>query len=165
MGDQPVPHDEDGHRDPGPVDRPVDCRPYRGPPTKAPASIGEGSQAQVPSTSAKVGDRAALPAAVGSCRYRPILQGQDPQGGGRQVLVVRGRKEIDPTPPIHRVQGLAPPDHEAMEGHREGVRVESPKGPLSQVALEEEGHGGGVKVPAGHQGGVRQHQGEAPEGV
>ena len=97
------------------------------------------------------------------CRATPLSaapQGQTPQGGGRQVLVVRGRKETNPPPPVHRVQGLAPPaDHEAVEGYRVGVRVETPKGPLGQVALEGEGHGGGFGIPKGHQGGA-----SAPEG-
>ena len=53
------------------------------------------------------------------------------------MLVVWGRKEIGPSPPVYRVQGLASSDHEAVEGYREGVRVETPKSPLSQVAWKE----------------------------
>ena len=48
------------------------------------------------------------------CQAMPLSvhasQGQDPQGGGCQVLVVRGRKGTDPPPPVHGVQGLAAPD-------------------------------------------------------
>ena len=59
------------------------------------------------------------------------------------MLMVRGREETDPSPPsVCRVRGLAPLDHEAVEGYRVGVRVEAPKAPLGQVALEREGHGG-----------------------
>ena len=67
--------------------------------------------------------------------------------------MVRGRKETDLPRPVHKVQGLAASDHEVVEGYREGVRVESPKGPLGQMALEE-GQGGGFKVPEGHRSGV-----------
>ena len=67
-------------------------------------------------------------------RQWPMPQGQDPQVGGRQVLMVRGRTETDPLSPVHRVQGLAPLDYEAVEGDREGVRVGRPKS-LGQVAL------------------------------
>ena len=77
---------------------------------------------------------------------------------------MRGGKETDPSPPVHGVQGPAPSDHEAVEGYREGVRVGTPKGPFGQVALEGEGHGGGLEVPEGHQGVVHQHQEEAPGG-
>ena len=45
------------------------------------------------------------------------------------MLVVRGRKATDPPPPFHGVQGLVAPDQEAVEGHREGAWVETPKSP------------------------------------
>ena len=69
-------------------------------------------------------------------------------------MPVRQRKETDPLPPLHRVQGLAPSDHKAMKGYREGVRVETPEAPRSQVAVEGEGHESGFEVPEGYQGGV-----------
>ena len=52
--------------------------------------------------------------------------------------MVRGRKAADPPPPLHRVQGLAAPDQEVMEGHREDSRAEASKGALRQVAVEGE---------------------------
>ena len=70
------------------------------------------------------------------------------------MLVVRGRKEADPPPPLHRVQSLAPTDRKAMEVYMEGVRVEAPKSPLCQVALEGEGHRSGLEALEGYQGRV-----------
>ena len=43
------------------------------------------------------------------------------------------RKETDPPPSLHGVQGLDAPDQEAMGGRREGSRVEAPQGTLGQV--------------------------------
>ena len=71
-----------------------------------------------------------LPASVRPRGGRPIPEGQDPKGGGRQVLVVRGRKAADLPSPVYGVQGLVPSDYKAMEGHREGPQVEVSKGPL-----------------------------------
>ena len=51
------------------------------------------------------------------------------------MLVVRGRKAAGPPPDIHGVQGLVTPDQEVVEGHREGARVGTPKGPLGQAAV------------------------------
>ena len=59
------------------------------------------------------------------------------------MLVAWGGKETGPPSPVHGVQGLTPSDHEAVEGYMEGVRAKTPKGPLGQVDLEGEGHGGG----------------------
>ena len=75
-----------------------------------------------------------------------------------------GEGKADPLPPFHGVQGLAPSDHEAVERYREGVWVEIPKSPLSQVAVGGEGHGGGFGVLRGHQCGVHQRQKGAPGG-
>ena len=47
--------------------------------------------------------------------------------------------------------GLTPADMAVVEGHKEGLRVETPKGPLGQVALEGDGHGGSLRVLEGHQ--------------
>ena len=127
--------------------------------TKIPPPFRKGTQARAPSTDAKVGGRTVLSAAVGPRRYRPIPQGQDPQGGGRQVLVMQGRKETDPSPPFCGVQGLAPSDQRAVEGDRK-----HPRAPLAEGPLGGEGHGGGFEVPEGHQGGVYQHQKEASGG-
>ena len=41
-----------------------------------------------------------------------------------------------------------------MEGCREGIRVETPKGPLSQAIVEEEGDGGGAQFSAGYNCGM-----------
>ena len=43
-------------------------------------------------------------------------------------MVVRGRKAADPPPPLNGMPGLGAPDQKAMEGYREGMRVEKPKG-------------------------------------
>ena len=64
--------------------------------------------------------------------------------------MVRRRKETDPPPLVHGVQGLAAPDHEVVEGYRESVRVETPKGPLGQVAVEGENHGSGFGIHKRH---------------
>ena len=58
------------------------------------------------------------------------------------TTVVWERKEIDPPPSLHGVQGLDAPDQEAMGGRREGSRVEAPQGTLGQVAVEGEICGG-----------------------
>ena len=57
------------------------------------------------------------------------------------MLVVRGRKETDPPPPVYGAQGLGAPDQEAVEGHMEGPRVETPQGPLGQAVMEGKVHG------------------------
>ena len=51
-----------------------------------------------------------------------------------------------------------------MEGNREGAWAGTSEGPLWQVALEGEVHGGGFGFLEEHQGRVRQHQKEAPGG-
>ena len=38
-----------------------------------------------------------------------------------------------------------------MEGDREGVRVEAPKGPLGQAPVEGKGNGSSFGLPAGHE--------------
>ena len=43
--------------------------------------------------------------------------------------------------------GLVAPGQGAMGGGREGARVEEPKGPLGQVAVEGEVYGGGFGIP------------------
>ena len=70
--------------------------------------------------------------------------------------MVRGRKEAVPLPPIYGVQGVGASDQEAVEGHREGQRVETPQGPLGQVVVEREVHGGGVGVPRQYKSGLYQ---------
>ena len=70
------------------------------------------------------------------------------------MLVVRRKKETDPLPPLHGVQGLTPPDRKALERYREGVWVKTSKGSLGQVALEGESHGDGFEVLERYQGGV-----------
>ena len=81
------------------------------------------------------------------------------------MLVVRGREAADPPPSAHRVEGLALSDQKAIEGHREGVRVETPKSPFGQMAMEGEGHRGGVSFFGRHQGGVHHHQEEARRSI
>ena len=154
MGDQPVPHDKSSHRNLDPVDRPVDRRAHRRPPTEVPPPTREGPQTQAPPTGPEVSGRAILPAAVRPCHDRPLPQGQDPQGGGRQVLVVRGRKATDPPPPVHGAQGLAAPDQAVVEGHREGTLVETPKSPLRQMAVEGKVYGDGFGFPGKYKGWV-----------
>ena len=61
-------------------------------------------------------------------------------------MIGAGGVGADPSPLVHGVQGLAHPDLKVVEGDKEGVRVEIPKGPLSQVAVEGEGHRGGLGV-------------------
>ena len=80
------------------------------------------------------------------------------------MLVVWGRKTADPPPPLHGVQGLAAPDQETVERNREGTWVGASEGPLGQVALEGEVHGGGFSFLKEYQGRVHQHQKEAPGG-
>ena len=41
------------------------------------------------------------------------------------MLVVRGRKEADPPPPLYGVPGADAPDQEAMEGYRVRAGVET----------------------------------------
>lgn len=70
----------------------------------------------------------------------------------------------DRLPPLHGMQGLAPPDHKVVEGYREDVWVETPEAPLGQVAVERESHGAGSEIPEGHQGRMHQQQKGAPGG-
>ena len=52
------------------------------------------------------------------------------------MLVVPGRKETDPPPPVYGVQGMGTPDQEVVEGHREGPGVETFQSPFGQVVVE-----------------------------
>ena len=70
------------------------------------------------------------------------------------MLVVRGRKAADLPPPVYGVLSLAAADSAAMEGYREGLRVEIPRGPLGQVAVEGEAYGGHVGFSGRHEGGA-----------
>ena len=66
-------------------------------------------------------------------------------------------------PPLRQVPGVGPLDQEAVEGHREGVRVEALKGPLGQVVVGWEDNGGSLGFLAGYQG--RAHGDDrTPEG-
>ena len=49
------------------------------------------------------------------------------------MLVVRGRKAVDPPSPFHRVQGLVAQDHdqEVVENHREAHGWKYPRAPRS----------------------------------
>ena len=66
------------------------------------------------------------------------------------MLVVQGRKATDQLPPFYGAQGIVAPDQEDVEGNREGARVETSKGPLSQVAVEGEVHRGCFRFVEGH---------------
>ena len=79
-------------------------------------------------------------------------------------MVVWGKKETDPSLPFCGVQGLAPLDQKAVDGYREGLRTETPKGPLGQMAVAGEVHRGGFGVLEEYQGRVHQHQKEASGG-
>ena len=69
-------------------------------------------------------------------------------------MVVWGRKETDLTPPPYGVQGVGAPDQEAVERYKEGPWVEAPQGPLGQVVVEGEVHGGGLGFLGQHKGGM-----------
>ena len=134
MGDQPVPHDESDHRGPSLVDLLVDRGPYWERPTKVPPSIREGPQAQTPTAGAKVDSRSIVPAAVGPYLWEKIHRAVDDKcwwcGGGKKQThhlfteCRAGRSQIT-----------------RLEGYREGVRVETPKSPFGQMALEGESDG------------------------
>ena len=58
------------------------------------------------------------------------------------MLVVRGGKKQTCHHLFTELPDLVTADQVAVKGYREGLRVETSKGPLGQVALEGEGHGG-----------------------
>ena len=72
------------------------------------------------------------------------------------MLVVRGKKETNPSPPVYGVQGMGTPNQEVVEGHREGPGVETPQSPFGQVAMEGEIHRGGFGLLGQHESGVYQ---------
>ena len=45
------------------------------------------------------------------------------------MLVVRGKKETNPSPPVYGVQGMGTPNQKVVEGHREGSGVETSQTP------------------------------------
>ena len=59
---------------------------------------------------------------------------------------------------------MSAPDQEAVEGHREGPRVEAPQGPLEQVVVGGKVHRGGVGLLGEHYGRVYQCEKDAPRG-
>ena len=85
----------------------------------------------------KVGGRSLLPAPVGGRGDWAIPPRQDPQDLRRHVLVVRERRVAVPTPPLHGYSHMGATGQEVVERHREGVRVKTHKGVLSQVVVEE----------------------------
>ena len=80
------------------------------------------------------------------------------------MLAVRGRKVAEQPPPVYGVLSLAAADSVTMEGYREGLREEIPRGPLGQVAVERKVYGGHVGFSGRHEGGAHQRQVEAPGG-
>ena len=137
---------------------PVDCRQHWGPPTGVPPPFGEGLERRLLQRERKSAARRYYQLLSGHAAIGPYLRDKLHKtavdkcwrcGGGRNR-------------PVHGVQGLAPADHEAVEGDMEGVRVETPKSPLGKATLEGEGYGNSVEVPEGHQGGVHQYQKEVP---
>ena len=45
------------------------------------------------------------------------------------------------------MQGMGPTAKQDVEGHREGLQVETPAGPLGQAVLERQGNGAGAGLP------------------
>ena len=84
--------------------------------------------------------------------------------GSADTATAWGRKATDLPPPFHRVQGLASSNQDALEGHWEGTRVETPESPIWQVAVEREVHRGSAGLPRKHQGRVHQCRKEAAGG-
>ena len=72
------------------------------------------------------------------------------------MLVVRGRKETDPSPPVYGMQGMGTQNQEVVEGHREGPGVETFQSPFGQVAMEGEVHRGSSGLFGQHESGVYQ---------
>ena len=72
------------------------------------------------------------------------------------MLVVWGRKETDPAPPVYGVQGMDTPNQEVVEGHREGPGVETPQSPFSQVAMKGEVHRSSLGLLGKHESGMYQ---------
>ena len=72
------------------------------------------------------------------------------------MLVVRGRKETNPPPPVYGVQGMGTPDQEVVEGHREGPGVEASQNPVGQVVMEGEVYRGGFEFLGQHESGACQ---------
>ena len=59
---------------------------------------------------------------------------------------------------------MATADEEAMEGHRGGLGMGAAKGPVGTIPVGGEGHGGGSRVFAHHEGGVQGFRESAPGG-
>ena len=74
------------------------------------------------------------------------------------MLVVRGKKETNPSPPVYGVQGMGTPIQKVVEGHTEGSGVETSQTPFGQVAMKGEVHRGGFGLLGQHESGV--HRGE-----
>ena len=72
------------------------------------------------------------------------------------MLVVWGRKETDPSPPVYGVKGMDTPNQEVVEGHREGPGVVTPQSPFGQVVMEGEVHRGGLGLLGQHESGMYQ---------
>ena len=74
---------------------------FRKPRKEVPAPSKGGPETQTPPQDAEVSREQVLPAPDRPRGDRPLPEGQDPQGGGRLVLVVRGRKATGPLPPLY----------------------------------------------------------------
>ena len=78
-----------------------------------------------------------------------------PESCHGRLLEARQRQEGAAPPPLHGAQGLDPPDPEAVEDGREGLRVEASEGAVGRVAVEGGGHRDcAAGVPGGHESGV-----------
>ena len=91
-------------------------------------------------------------ASIRACGHRlfPAREGDGATPEGVQRLqVVRQRKERVATPYFRRVQGLGPPDPEAVAAGGQGLRMEASKGAGGAGAVEGGSHRGCFRVPGG----------------
>ena len=105
-------------------------------------------------------------AATSSCRVTRRLGHTSTVRSTRSTTTgagVRERRAAVPPPPLYEMPGMDATGQEDVEGHRKGMWVEAPEGPLGRVAVGGEVNEGVPEFPTGYQGWVHGHDEKAPE--